>query len=189
MIDSRIAKRPILHPAIPSPFTNASQAKVIYVSSRTPFVSVVKRVRKQLSLIDKRAMGKVDLLNSRSSDKHKLAKLGKQSKEPEEVFLKATNKAVEKVLGLALFFQGQDECRVRLRTGSVGVVDDIVEVEVPEGGAGGGMPRGQDGDQDEDIINESEDKAPNTSEQDEDEEMPETQIRQLSVVEVCISLR
>ncbi|MCJ1474547.1 hypothetical protein MMC13_003205 [Lambiella insularis] len=186
--NARIEKRPILHPAIPSPYTNASQPKIIYVSSKTPFISVVKRVRKHLALIDKRTMGKVDLLNSKSSDKHRLSRLGKQDKEPEEVFLRATNKAIEKVLGLALFFQGQEDCRVKLKTGSVGVIDDIVEVAKPESGEPGDTHQGLDDAQNEDMTNGSKDKVPDAREQDDDEEMPETQIRQVGVVEVCISL-
>ena len=119
-------------------------------------------------------MGNVDLVNSKSSDKQRLKAITRQEKDPEEVLLKATSKAIEKVLGLALYFQGQDDCRVRLRTGSVGVVDDIVEVEKPkmrrrEGGVG---------DQEMDVC-----------EGEEGEELPETQIRKMSVVEVGISLR
>ena len=45
----------------------------------------------------------------------------------EEVILKGTGRAVEKVLALGLFFQGQTDCRVRVGTGSVGAVDDLVE--------------------------------------------------------------
>ena len=40
--------------------------------------------------------------------------------------LKGTGKAVEKVLALGLFFQGQRDCRIRVGTGSVGAVDDVV---------------------------------------------------------------
>ena len=110
-------------------------------------------------------MGKFDLINGKRSDKQKLKALGDQVgsaklKEPEEVLLKGTSRAIEKVLGLALYFQGQGDCRVRLRTGSVGVVDDIVE------GDGEGEKEG-----------------------DEDEEVPETQVRKISVVEVGISLK
>ena len=133
-------------------------------------------------------MGKIDLLNSKESEKHKLAMLRKQEKEPEEVYLKATNKAIEKVLGLALFFQGQKDCRVRLKTGSVGAVDDVVEVEEPkvqEKAAGTSRkPVEADG------TREQAPEAERNINGDEDEgELPETQIRKVSVVEVGISLR
>lgn len=179
----------MLHPPIPSPYSGAAQQKVVYISAKTPFMSATKRVRKLLSLIDKRSMGKVDLVNGKASDKQKLRALGEQgfvgkAKEPEEVVLKATGKAIEKALSLALFFQGQQDCRVRIRTGSVGVVDDIVEVEEP-------------------VVTHTETKSSSTVAssaskglpgeghgrmEEEDSELPETQIRKTSMLEVGISL-
>lgn len=168
-LDARIQKRPILRPPIPSPYTGADQKKVVYVSTKTPFISAVKRVRKLLDEIDKRSMGRIDLVDGNGSDKQKLRKLGARTntstgKEPEEVILKATNRAIQNVLGLALFFQGQDDCRVKLSTGTVGVVDDIVESTAPE--------------------------AVETVEgEDEQEELPESRVRKASFVEVAISLK
>ena len=40
--------------------------------------------------------------------------------------MKATGKAIEKLLSLVLHFQGQDDVKVVVRTGSVGAIDDIV---------------------------------------------------------------
>lgn len=167
--NARIQKRPILRPPIPSPFTGADQKKVVYVSTKTPFISAVKRVRKLLDEIDKRSVGKIDLVNGKGSDKQKLRKLGEKTngsigKEPEEVVLKATTRAIQNVLGLALFFQGQDDCRVRLRTGTVGVVDDIVELAATEEG---------------EIVDGD----------DEEEDLPESRVRKASFVEVAITLR
>ena len=164
--DTRIEKRPLLHPPIPSPHTNASQPKVIYVSTKTPFISAVKRVRTLLSKIEKRCTPKVDLIKGKGSDKQKLKALVARKddwSEPEAVMLKGTNKAILKVCELALFFQGQDDVNVRIKTGSVGTVDDIVEKEdVDEGGG---------------TVDEG------------DEELPESRIRYLSVVEAHISLK
>ena len=114
-------------------------------------------------------MGKIDLVNGKGSEQQKLRKLGERinvptGKEPEEVVLKATSRAIQNVLGLALFFQGQDDCRVRLRTGTVGVVDDIVESAIPQG-------------------------AETPDEEDEEEELPESRVRKASFVEVAISLK
>jgi ribonuclease P/MRP protein subunit POP7 len=50
---------------------------------------------------------------------------GKAPRE-EVVLLKATGKAIEKLLGLVVYFQEQDDVKVVVRTGSVGAVDDIV---------------------------------------------------------------
>jgi len=101
-------------------------------------------------------------------------KLGKKAGK-EEVFLKATGKAIEKVLGFALFFEGQEDMKVRVGTGSVGVVDDIVEGDREQKGE---EQEGAEGDMD---VDREEDK--------EDEELPETQIRKTSFVEVALSLR
>jgi len=114
-------------------------------------------------------MGKVDLLNWKGSDKQKLRMLGEKAapskgKETEGVVLKATSRAIENVLGLALYFQGQDDCNVRLKTATVGVVDDIVVYDPPVGAEGG---EGED----------------------EDEELPESRIRKVTVVAVAISLK
>src|SRR4051812_43443197 len=70
--DARIEKRPLLHPPIASPYVGRQVQKVVYVSSNTPFISAVKRVRNLLDQVDKRAMGKVDLLG-KGSDKTKIA--------------------------------------------------------------------------------------------------------------------
>lgn len=134
-----------------------------------PFISAVKRIRKLLDEIDKRSMGKIDLVDGKGSDQQKLRRLGERTnastgKEPEEVVLKATNRAIQNVLSLALFFQGQDDCRVRLRTGTVGVVDDIVQSAIPQG-------------------------AETLEEGEEEEELPESRVRKASFVEVAITLK
>lgn len=177
-----------MHPAIPSPYAGANEPKVIYVSSKTPFISVVKRVRKLLSLADKRSMGKVDLQNRNSSDKQRLRAMARQEKEPEEILLKATNRAIEKVLGLALFFQGQEDCRVKLRTGSVGVIDDIVEIEAPDETVEAGEVAGKGAVESHQSSVDQVGTADQAQDEDNDD-IPETQIRTASVVEVGISLR
>lgn len=47
----------------------------------------------------------------------------------DDVVLKATGKAISKALGLALWFQQRDEYKVRIETGTVGAIDDIVAPE------------------------------------------------------------
>ena len=151
---------------------------------------MVKRVRKLLAQVDKRAMGKVDLLSGKGSDKQRFSKLGKQDKEPEEVTLKATNKAIERALGLALFFQGQDDCRVRLKTGSVGVIDDIVVDEKPGEGRTGGKSLGREKNGEADtVMDDGQVGASDEPRKEANEPLPETQIRQVSMIEVGISLR
>jgi ribonuclease P/MRP protein subunit POP7 len=162
--DAKISKRPLLHAPIASARAGSSVQKVIYVSSSSPFISIVKRVRKFLVEIDKRAMGSVSFTNPEATalgDRARLAQAGESSGNgikgrQEEVMVKGTGKAIDKALQIALHFQGQGDCVVRLRTGSVGAIDDIT---LEGDGAA------------------------------EDGEVEETRIRRVSVLEVAISLR
>lgn len=157
-------------------------------------------MRKLLALIDRRAVGTVDLVadargkGPRGSGKGE-GKRGRGRQTVggtaggEEVVLRGAGKAIGKVLGFALFFGGQADVRVRVGTGSVGVVDDVVVGERVEetggGGGGGGGYEGMDVDVDVDIEVDRE----NGKEDQEEEELPETQIRKASYVEVAISMR
>jgi ribonuclease P/MRP protein subunit POP7 len=93
---------------------------------------------------------------------------GAEERKREEVVVKGTGKAVEKVLRVGLFFHGQEDVVVRLRTGSVGAVDDVCVKEGEEGG---------DGEREDDEEGEGED------------EVPEARVRRTSMLEVGISLR
>ncbi|CAO1600082.1 hypothetical protein XANCAGTX0491_003787 [Xanthoria calcicola] len=197
--NARITKRPLLRPPIPSPYASSACPKIVYISTKTPFISAVKRVRKLLDLIDKRAVGKVDLGDGRKG-KQTLGALGEvdpaSGKEPEEVILKATNRAIEKALGLAVFFQGQDDVRVRLRTGSVGAVDDIVVDEKRTmGKRKTGSPGRKKGERETAGAGENAEEGNDEVGEEmgnveaDDLVIPETQIRKVSVLEVGISLK
>lgn len=164
--DAHIQKRAIVRPPIPSPYANSSKQKVVYVSTHTPFIPAVKRVRGLLEQAEKRAVGPLNLLQgSKGNDRQKLRKLTesvektKDGKAKEEVVLKATGRAIERVLSFGLYFQGQADCVVRIRTGGIGVVDDIVA-----------------GDTEDDAEGEA-------------GELPETRVRRTSVVEVAVTLK
>lgn len=130
---SRITKRPLLHPPVAAPRTGSSNPKIVYVSASSPFISTVKRVRSYLSEIEKRSStstAKIDLLGS-ATDREKLNRIisepEDQGSKGEAVMVKATGKAIEKALQIALYFQGQNDCEITLKTGSVGAVDDFEE--------------------------------------------------------------
>lgn len=158
-----------MHPPIPSPYAGADQQKVVYVSAGSPFIAIVKRVRKLLALIQKRTVTNVDLIEGKGSDKQKLKSLAKantaaKEKQPEAVLLKATNRAIDKALSVALFLQEQDDLIVRLKTGTVAVVDDLVP--------GAGL-----------------DNRLEADEKMQDEEEPESRVRHLSVLEVAVTMK
>ncbi|KAL8710234.1 MAG: hypothetical protein Q9220_005165 [cf. Caloplaca sp. 1 TL-2023] len=188
----RIQKRPLLHPAIPSPYTSSLHPKTVYISTNTPFISAVKRVRKLLALTEKRFTGPISLVNDtgkNASDKQRLEALERRVresregiKEREEVLLKGTNRAIEKVMGLGCFFQQEAGMRIRVRTGTVGAVDDVVEEEE----RGKKRRKGKRKDTGDGV--EGEGKAEDEEMEGVEEEVPETQIRRVSVLEIGISL-
>ncbi|KAL2223165.1 Rpp20 subunit of nuclear RNase MRP and P-domain-containing protein [Thermoascus aurantiacus ATCC 26904] len=129
---ARIKKRPIPHPPAASPYAGPSVPKVVYVSTKTPFMSAAKRVQKLLRHAERRATAGVDIGNGRMSEKERIARMaqGQENLKREEVFIKATGRAIEKALSVGRWFeQRADEYAVRVKTGSVLVVDDIEEDE------------------------------------------------------------
>lgn len=169
-IDAQVSKRPLLRPAIPSPYTNSSSPKVVYVSTKTPFLAAVKRVEKLLRLSEKRAVqsaGAQIKKNRRrrgpanregEDDIDGIARIMEEKKKGgvkkgmradldgdeedvvEEVAIKGTGKAIGKVTELGLWFQQRDDYAVRLATGSAGAVDDI---EIHEEAKTGGIGENQ----------------------------------------------
>ncbi|WYZ39555.1 hypothetical protein EsH8_III_001469 [Colletotrichum jinshuiense] len=118
---SKIQKRAL--PRRQQPVSSKSQ--LIYVSSSTPFMSAVSRVRKQL---DKSLKGNVPStrgmsLNQRVDLLHRDE--GTKGGNGEAVVL-GTGKAIEKVLSVAAWFTEQSDCEVEVRTRTIGTVDDVV---------------------------------------------------------------
>lgn len=88
----------------------------------------MKRVQKLLGHIEARSTPHVKLTKNGDKEILKAIREGieESRKGGEEVVMKATGKAIEKALQLALWFQGQEDVVVKIRTGSVGAVDDVV---------------------------------------------------------------
>lgn len=100
-------------------------------------------------------------------------KIKRRAEGGEEVMYKASGKAIGKGLQVAGWFQERGETyKVRLRTGSVGAVDGIEYDEEDE--AGGGETGA-----DEMVVDKK----------DVEEDLPEARIRQISVLEVYVSLK
>ena len=224
--DIKITKRPLFRPNIPSPYSGRQNQKVVYISSKTPFVSAVKRVRRLLYLAEKRdlqaqtststststtfgntgtyrrgeattkgrsgsAFAAFDALTSASANRDASGK-----RKPEEVLIKATGKAIAKAINLALFFQQQKDCVVAVRTGSAHAIDDIEVVKEKKK-----MKQMDEIDQEElDAVDNKDrngglEKAKKTGENDgkgsvsggNGMNIPETRIRQTSVLEVAIT--
>ncbi|KAL2852253.1 Rpp20 subunit of nuclear RNase MRP and P-domain-containing protein [Aspergillus pseudodeflectus] len=165
---AKVHKRPIPHPATASPYAGASVPKTVYISSSTPYMAAVKRVQKLLRQAEKRATAAVEASlrgNGQSrgrsggggggvSTEKLVAALargeGKEDLVREEVFVKATGRAIETALKVGKWFgkgEREAEYTVRVETGSVLVVDDVEEGGGTEkgGSAGGEVVQGGTG--------------------------------------------
>ncbi|KAM3546047.1 hypothetical protein ARSEF1564_001140 [Beauveria bassiana] len=163
-----LRKRPLIRRPLPA----SSKDRIIYVSSSTPFMSAVKRARKQLDRSLKsggssQAARKNASLHARIESLKRDVERDSRSRSSSSdnaaygasVTLLGTGKAVEKTLALAGWFEQQSDCRVAVRTRTVATVDDVVTGPEPGGAAA------------------------------EQEEEDESRLRRLSCLEVVVSLK
>ena len=111
-------------------------------------MSAVKRVRRLLLEIEKRATKDVKLVER--GEKDGLKRLGEPkervAKEREEVYVKASGRACERAVKVGEWFETKEKerlCSVEVRVGSVSVVDDVVEVEREDESDGEGNEEGE----------------------------------------------
>jgi len=131
--NATIQRRPLNHPPVADPHAGAQIPKVVYVSTRTPIMSAVKRVKKMLRYVEKRALRNAGI-SMGSNDIGKKIKQASEglAKDKEEVLVKASGRAMEQALRVGEWFRNKEKellCNVEIRTGSVSVVDDIVELD------------------------------------------------------------
>jgi ribonuclease P/MRP protein subunit POP7 len=134
-------------------------------------MSAIKRVQKLLLQAEKRsAQSASDQISSQPkysassnddiTDIEKVASIMAAEKhDRDEIILKATGKAIAKAMSLGLWFEEKVEYAVRIETGTVGAIDDIVAPE----------------DEDQDMKDEAE------------EEIPESRIRYASTIQIFVS--
>ncbi|KAJ5025477.1 Rpp20 subunit of nuclear RNase MRP and P-domain-containing protein [Bipolaris maydis] len=184
--NAKVSKRPLLHPALPTPFASSQHPKVLYITASSPYISALKRVRKLLAQVSQRrkqslsarektlgrarfaaANGKLD---ARMVEREIAGEAARKRDADggagggEEVYLKATGRAIPRALEIGLYFQAEADCRVRIEMGSVSAVDDV---EVSVQGEQQGREEGGGG----------------------DDEIPETRLRMVSSVSVSIGLK
>ena len=112
------------------------------MSTKTPILSAFKRVKGLLSYAEKRQMQSEYAKQSRTRN-HAPVVPSREDEKTEEVVVKATGKAIDKALRLALFLQGQNDLAVVIRTGSATAVDDISVDELVDGTELGALPESQ----------------------------------------------
>ncbi|KIV79968.1 hypothetical protein PV11_07506 [Exophiala sideris] len=131
-----VRRRPLNHPAVANIHAGAHVPKVVYVSKRTPMMAAVKRVKKMLGLIEKRALQQAGVGMGGRDRNRKIKQANEQiAKDKEHVLVKASGRAMEQALRIGEWFKTKETeflCNVEVRPGSVSVVDDIVGVENDE---------------------------------------------------------
>ncbi|EUC48044.1 hypothetical protein COCMIDRAFT_88406 [Bipolaris oryzae ATCC 44560] len=191
-LNTKISKRPLLHPALPTPFASSQHPKVLYITASSPYISALKRVRKLLAQTSQRhkqsvsaqekALGRARFaeangrLDARTVEREIAGEAARKGGADgaagagEQVYLKATGRAIPRALEIALYFQTEADCRVRIDMGSVSAVDDV-EVSVDGEQQQQGREEGGGGDDND------------------DDEIPETRLRTVSSVSVSIGLK
>ncbi|AMD19640.1 HCL511Cp [Eremothecium sinecaudum] len=91
------------HPTIKT-FNQEAVKRVIYVKSKTPYVSALKRVNKMLQMLEKQPA---------NTDKY--------------ITLMGMGQAVEKTLSVGCHFQEHKNHRVVIKTASTEVVDEVIK--------------------------------------------------------------
>ncbi|KAF2861445.1 Phox-like protein [Piedraia hortae CBS 480.64] len=125
--NATVHKKPLHRPPIANPY---GPDKVIYVSSRTPFMSAVKRVEKLLDTSHNQAIQK--------SRKRKLEDMANDGPPNEKVTLRGTGKAITRVLDLALWFQVRGgQYKTQLKTDSIATTDRLEKTGSDEDAEGG----------------------------------------------------
>ena len=134
LLGAKVQKRALNRRQLPA----SSKAGTVYVSSSTPLVSAVKRVRKQLEAGGSSRRGggthKNASLHSRVEALKRAA--GDDDDDDDDdaasaavVTVLGAGKAVEKALQVASFLAQQPDCRVEVRTRTAGTVDDVIVAE------------------------------------------------------------
>ncbi|KAJ5684272.1 uncharacterized protein N7477_000617 [Penicillium maclennaniae] len=168
---AKVEKRPVPHAPVASPYAGPSVPKIVYVSSKTPFMSAVKRVQKLLRQAEKRATAGISLEDTQKTEKQKFAELSKATETREEIFVKATGKAIEKALNVGKWFE-EKEAEMKRRE----------EREMRK------QQRQEKADNAEEKTSANKRKR-EVAKVSEDEELPETRTRWIKKVEVAISFK
>ena len=155
-------------------------------------------------------MASLDLGSKKKTEKQKLAQLAaghdalRKGKGEEEVFVKATGRAMEKALAVGRWFETREaEYVTRVKTGCVLVVDDVVEDEemrrrvIAEGEEVGEVEelkeqqqQGQNAEATSAApVSKSAAKKRKRAANAESEELPESRTRWVNVVEIAVTYK
>ncbi|TGZ85160.1 hypothetical protein EX30DRAFT_337559 [Ascodesmis nigricans] len=157
-------KRPLLHP----PPTSTT----IYISRKTPFISGIKRIDTLLESLHKPIASNAQRrpMSAAATPRGTPGAAAGRTNSEKAVTVKATGRAIERLLQMGVFLMQRGDVEIRVETGTVGAVDDLVVRK--EGGS-------KDGN-DEEMRDVGEDD-------DEGEEEEQTVTRGVSVCQLIIT--
>ncbi|KAK7903413.1 hypothetical protein LTR67_001433 [Exophiala xenobiotica] len=156
-----VQRRPLNHAPVANIRAGAAVPKVVYVSQQTPLMAAVKRVKKILGHIEKRAMQQagVTMAGKDRDRRHRIRAANETiTRNKEEVLVKASGRAMSQALRVGEWFRNKEKeflCDVAVRTGSASVVDDLVEVPPQDEGEEGqrlGEGDGEEAEKEETTI-------------------------------------
>ncbi|RMZ79695.1 hypothetical protein DV738_g3214, partial [Chaetothyriales sp. CBS 135597] len=116
-----ISRRPIQHAPIASPLAGADVPKVVYVSAKTPLMAAVKRVRKFLVQIERRATQDVRLVERGEREGLRRLAEARDRMVKHEVVVKASGRAMAKAVAVGRWFEDREKewrVGVEIRGGS-----------------------------------------------------------------------
>lgn len=165
-------------------------------------MGVVKRVQKYLRAAENRATAKLLSGNNKGKKgdrRNQFAQLAQSNEalKKEEVFVKATGRAMERALKVGKWFEARgEEYTVSVKTGSVLVVDDVVEDEEEREKAvesermkkevEEAKLKGENGELSKSAMRK---RKRAVARLEGEQELPETRTRWVNMVEVAVSLK
>ncbi|RMZ84047.1 hypothetical protein DV737_g1355, partial [Chaetothyriales sp. CBS 132003] len=108
MLEDKVDRLMKMHAPIASPFAGADVQKVVYVSSKTPLMAAVKRVRKFLMQIEKRATQDVRLVERGEREGMRRLVEARERMKKEEVMVKASGRAMAKAVAVGRWFEDKE---------------------------------------------------------------------------------
>lgn len=112
---SKIQKKVIKHAPL-RPYVHTELDTTVYVKSKTPFVSAVKRIEKMIS--------KFDMIPNKRG---KFVRKGNISGSCNYIVVKGMGKSIGKAINIGLHFKFQENFCVDIFTKTVGVLDELVD--------------------------------------------------------------
>ena len=94
-------------------------------------MSAFTRVKKLLTQIGKR-QSQSDFAKQKKKRGRHVQIAGSNGRVAEEIAIKATGKAIDQALQLGLHLQKQNDLSVKIKTGSVAAIDDIVQSDTQQ---------------------------------------------------------